>query len=339
MKMGVSKRGDHGKSLMFVLSSVLIPRAVICVLGACAICATPSALAFAPPSRAFTCRPFAGRASVSHSRTSVPAPLRAELDLTAEQEHAKEVFDEVDEEGTGTISPLELGSMLRMLDIDATDEDADALFKYLDVDGNGAIGFEEFLPWYTDAAEAAKESAATFQGIILGRRTVDQFDRTPIDDDVLQRAVKCAISAPNRSGSEPWRFISLGPDTVAKVAQLNKNMGGDEGSFVSWTAIPGWCVVTCERTPGDLEAEQEDFKSTCCAVQNFMLSMWSEGIGSKWTSGPVQMTSEFAELCGVNTEKERVAGVIWYGFARGGLINVAPKERTKRVTDVLNRLP
>lgn len=259
--------------------------------------------------------------------------------MSAEQLHAKEVFDEVDEQGDGSLSSDELGSMLRMLDIDATDEDANALFKYLDTDQNGGIAFDEFLPWYTDASEIAKESASTFQGLILGRRTVNQFDKTPVSDDVLKNAVKCAISAPNRSGSEPWRFISLGPETVAKIAQLNKDIGGTEGAFTGWTSIPGWCVVTCKRTHGDLDAEQEDYKSTCCAVQNFMLSMWSEGVGSKWTSGPVQLTNEFAALCGIDTKEERVTGVVWYGFASGGLSDVDPKERKKEVEDILIKLP
>lgn len=69
------------------------------------------------------------------------------------------------------------------------------------------------------------------------------------------------------------------------------------------------------------------------------LSLWSEGVGSKWTSGPVQRTPEFAEICGVDLEKERVAGVIWYGFASGGLVNADPKRRKKGVDDVLSSLP
>lgn len=42
-----------------------------------------------------------------------------------------------------------------------------------------------------------------------------------------------------------------------------------------------------------------------------MLSMWSEGVGTKWTDGSLQRTQEFADLVGVNTEEEKIAGVIW----------------------------
>lgn len=265
--------------------------------------------------------------------------------LSAEQEHAREVFSKWDSDGSGSISSSELGDMLRMLDIEATDEEANALFKYLDSEGRGEIQFEQFLPWYSDAAEASKEMTSTIQSVLIGRRTVGEFDQTPVQDDVLKRAVECAIAAPNRRMSEPWRFIKVGPETVKKFAELNSKINLDmetnekEKKVVDWTTIPGWCVVTSKLTPGDNNIELEDFKSTCCAIQNFMLSMWSEGIGTKWTSGPVQKTPEFAELCGVDANKEKVVGCIWYGFASGGLVNADPKRRKKSVDDVLSSIP
>lgn len=261
--------------------------------------------------------------------------------LTADQKRARDVFSLVteSESDSGTISEQELGEMLQMLAIDASEADAEALFRYLDANDDGSITFDEFLPWYDAAAATAQESASTFQSILMDRRTVHQFDERPVSDDVLRRAVQCAISAPNRSGSEPWRFIQVGPSTVEKIAQLNKDINGDEGSFSRWVKIPGWCVVTHRRSPDNAEAELENLKSTCCAVENFMLSMWSEGIGSKWTAGPVQRTPEFAKLCGIDSKTEEVAGVIWYGFASGGLMNVTPKQRKKGMEDVLFSVP
>ena len=237
--------------------------------------------------------------------------------------------------------------------IEANEDEAGALFKFLDVDGNGRIGLDEFLPWYQEAATVAKEQAAAFQSLLLSRRTVHSFlATTEIDDSVLYRAIQCAIAAPNRRGSEPWRFIKLGKETVAKVAQLkasrmkqgltdNHDENHDKDTTVQrWTQIPGWCVVTYPRHPAGNNWEQrEDFKSVCCAIQNFMLSMWSEGIGSKWTDGEIQRTREFAELCGVDYNKEKVAGVIWYGFATTGLGGAQPKKRTKGVNDVLEIRP
>jgi Ca2+-binding EF-hand superfamily protein len=283
-----------------------------------------------------------------HATTLLPnAPslivMKVFAALTAEQEHAREVFDSVDTDGSGSIDSIEMGDMLRMLDIEAASDEVDALFKYLDGDGNGEIDFADFLPWYSEAAQAAKEVSESFQTVLLGRRTVDKFDQTLVDDSVLRRAVQCAIAAPNRSKSEPWRFIKIGPKAVQKLAQLNTKLRMETESadhvVVDWTKIPGWSVVTTKLNDSTGEMELEDFKSTCCAVQNFMLSMWSEGIGSKWTSGPVQTSQEFADLCGVDTTKERVVGCIWYGFPSGGLINSDPRRRIKKVGDVLSSIP
>lgn len=255
-------------------------------------------------------------------------------------ERARDVFEQYDADGSGDITARELGDMLTSLDVEASQEEADALFRYLDSDGNGAISLSEFLPWYTEAAEAAKDVSSSFQALLTGRRTVDCFDQTPVSDDVLRRAIECAIAAPNRSQSEPWSFIQVGSETVSKFAALRAAMEKDNGEAITsdWTKIPGWCVVTTKLSK-DPEHELDDFKSTSCAVQNFMLSMWSEGIGSKWTSGPVQKTQEFADLCGVDTTKEKVAGCVWYGFATGGLKNADPKRRKKGVDDVLTTLP
>ena len=218
-----------------------------------------------PVSFAFT---PAALTRVSDLRTN-PVAFRPLFSLTSEQQHALEVFSLVDEDGSDSISSLELGEMLRNLDIEASDEEADALFKYLDTNSDGTIGFDEFLPWYTEAVECANETASAFQSILIGRRTVERFDQTPVADDVLRRAVECAIAAPNRSLSEPWRFIQIGPETVAKLDSLVESQQEDE--LLRWMAIPGWCVVTTKINPDNAEVELDDFKSTSCAVQNLMV--------------------------------------------------------------------
>lgn len=238
-----------------------------------------------------------------------------------------------------------LYGMLGALDIDATEEEAITLFKYLDVDGGGSVTLDEFLPWYAEAIDASQQVSIGFQNLVTSRRTVHKFDDTEVDDGVLRRALECAIAAPNRRGTEPWRFIKLGKQTVQKISTLREKLGDNMGgSFVSWTKVPHWIVVTYTKAapdsgPDGKMQQREDFKSTCCAVQNFLLSMWSEGIGTKWTDGPIQSTEEFASICGIDLEKEKVAGVIWYGFARGGLNKAAPKYRRKGVEEVLDILP
>ena len=125
---------------------------------------------------------------------------------SAEMAHAREVFSAFDADGSGTIGSQELGDMLSALDIDASDEETAALFRYLDADGTGGVSFEQFEPWYSEAADAAKQSAEVFQSIITSRRTVDSFDKTEVDQAVIRRAIECAIAAPV---STCWHFVRV----------------------------------------------------------------------------------------------------------------------------------
>lgn len=269
--------------------------------------------------------------------------VSSSIDHDSETLHS-DVTEENEAENSGILKG-DLYSMLQTLDIQATEEESEALFKYLDVDDSGIVTLDEFLPWYAEAVDSVQQMGMTFQQLVKSRRTVHKFDATEVDDGVLRRAIECAIAAPNRSGSEPWRFIKLGKKTIASLVELRGRIEGSGGSFVSWTRVPHWIVVTYPRKkpdsgPDGNMQQREDFKSVCCAVQNFMLSMWSEGIGTKWTDGPIQRTDEFAEICGVDFEKEKVAGVIWYGFAKGGLNRgVQAKYRKKGVEEVLDILP
>lgn len=311
---------------------------------------TPKTLAFVPASplnlvhtlmRQNTFLPKEGR-----SRILSPSSITCLRAASAEEIHAREVFSIVDADTSGAIDATELGEMLRMLDLDAKQSDADALFKYLDSEGTGAIKFDDFAPWYAEAISAAEVISETVRSNIIGRRTISMFDQTPVSDETFRRAIECAIAAPNQSMSEPWRFIKIGSETVKEIARMNTDILMDSGLWEAAGAkqlrllsIPGWCVVTSKLTPGDPQAEEEDFAATCCAMQNFMLSMWSEGIGTKWMRGPVTKTPEFAKLCGINTEEEKFVGCIWYGFASGGLTNTTPWQRKKSINDVLDIVP
>jgi len=259
-----------------------------------------------------------------------------------EYEHARELFDTIDTDNSGTICVAELGDLLSRLSVKTTQEEAEVLFSFLDKDGDGEISFDdEFKPWYDSILEAELLNRDIVQRTLMSRSTVNDFDETlHISDNVLNRAIQCAIAAPNHKLTEPWRFIKLGNETISKIANLNADSIKDPKKAKKkrerWAKIPGWCVVTSKLSDSKL-LEKEDYAATCCAIQNFMLSMWVEGVGTKWTSGDITRTQKFADLCGVDTEKEFVAGCIWYGFATTN--EVKPKKRKLGLEDVLTELP
>lgn len=178
---------------------------------------------------------------------------------------------------------------------------------------------------------------------LRSRRTVHNFDNArAVPDDVLHRAVEAATYAPNHKMTEPWLFRRLGPDAIQKIAELNAASIADPEKAAKkakrWVDIRNWLVVTSRVTPGDELLTLEDYAATCCAVQNLQLSFADEDVGTKWTSGDIQRTPEFERICGLDAASERVAGVIWYGYAADGVAPAAPK-RKLGVEEVLLSLP
>lgn len=261
-------------------------------------------------------------------------------------EHASEVFHLIDTDDSGLIDSDELAEVLKLLDINASGEEVSALAKYLDVNNDGDICEEDFLSWYQGAAETVATETNAVRQVLKGRRTVHNFDKSPVPDVVLRNAVEAAIAAPNHKMTEPWRFIKLGQNSISKIAKLNasdiakSNPVKASKKKTRWENIPGWCVVTCKKSEDKIQ-EEEDFAATACAIQNFQLSMWADGVGVKWTSGPITRTKEFADICGIDLTKEKFVGCLWYGFASGGLGNLIKNgpDRKKSVDSVLSTLP
>ena len=261
-------------------------------------------------------------------------------------EHAKEVFHLIDTDDSGLICADELSNVLERLDINASEEEVNALAKYLDLNDDGDICEEDFLAWYQEAATTVASETNAVRQALLTRRTVNNFDKTPVPDVVLRNAIEAAIAAPNHKLTEPWRFIQLGQETISKIAELNaaeiakKDPEKGAKKKARWENIPGWCVVTCKKSDDELQQE-EDLAAVACAIQNFQLSMWADGVGVKWTSGPITRSPEFSELCGIDTETEKHVGTLWYGFASGGFAQLMDQgpNRKKSVDDVLSSLP
>ena len=187
--------------------------------------------------------------------------------------------------------------------------------------------------------DAMDEKKKIVYDALYNRRTTNDFDTTPVDDSVVLECVRAARYAPNHKLTEPWRFIQLGTKTINKIAEMNaasiKDPEKQQKKLKRWADVPGWMVVTSQLSEDELTT-QEDYAATCCAIQNFQLAMYAEGLGTKWTTGDITRSDEFYELIGVDKTTDRVAGVIWYGFAAK---EAKYPFRKLHVEDVLSKLP
>lgn len=158
--------------------------------------------------------------------------------------------------------------------------------------------------------------------LLQERRTIHEFrpGELPPQETIIE-AIDAARWAPNHHLTEPWHFYLLGPETIREIVALNtgivESSKGEKAAAIKqerWSAIPGWLIVTCDRSEDSVRS-REDYAACCCAVQNMMLYLYNAGIGVKWTTGDVIRDPRFYDLIWVDPAAEEVVGLFWYGYA------------------------
>jgi coenzyme F420-0:L-glutamate ligase/coenzyme F420-1:gamma-L-glutamate ligase len=144
--------------------------------------------------------------------------------------------------------------------------------------------------------------------VVYARRTIRDFSPAPVDPAAVHRAVAAAISAPAPHHTTPWRFVLLENPTTrtalldamreAWITDLRAD-GFTESSIAKrlrrgdvlrnapYLAIP--CLVMdgshTYPDPRRNTAEREMFTvATGAGVQNFLIHLAVEGLGSAWVS-------------------------------------------------------
>jgi len=186
--------------------------------------------------------------------------------------------------------------------------------------------------------EPGAVASATAAMLLRGRRSYDKYLPDPVPETVIESAIEVARWAPNHHLTEPWHFYLLGPESKAAIVERNtelveadRGLEAAEAKRAKWGAVPGWLVVTCLRST-DPKTAREDYAACCCAVQNLMLYLWSEGVGSKWTTGKVTEDSSFPRIVGFDPEVEEPVALLWYGYP-----DQKPSARRKPVKGILER--
>lgn len=177
-------------------------------------------------------------------------------------------------------------------------------------------------------AEPDSTQQTLLQELIHTRRTHFQFLDTPLPEGALDRALAAAHWAPNHKRTFPWRFMLPGPQMQSQLVEYfaqklqrkleNRGMPAAEipdmilKSRARQEKMPLQIIVYSTQT-GNAHQNQEDYASTCCAIQNLTLSLWSEGIASGWKTFD---NPDAYALTGLNPEENLLVGLIQAGFPR-----------------------
>ena len=234
------------------------------------------------------------------------------------------------------------------------------------------------------------QKAFDLQELMQTRRSTSRFESILVQDQessinpsnqkqnqlqqlnaALERAVQCAIYAPNHKHTEPFTFKRMMAPSKAterlaqiayEVAAKSKSEAVARNKREKWSNVPAFLValvggqtpimdgvgiVECGNSEGgaeyyatqplmtpQTERQLEDYACSCAAIQNVLLSLHAEGYGSKWATGPVIRCQAFRDLVGAKCD-EMVVGLVMVGVPLNGKLPRKPRKRRGLEGDVL----
>jgi nitroreductase len=185
------------------------------------------------------------------------------------------------------------------------------------------------------------------QNNFLTRRSIYRFSNRDVEHNYLEIGFEAARHAPCHKQTHPWKFYIMGKETRNKIIPIvelmarEKAIGSKEDiKFGINKAIskikdaPALIAVTTSININDTFRDEEDYAATVCALHNFVLSMWEQGIGSQWSTGSITRHDMSYRALNISSEEERIIG-----FIRVGYPDVIPERKKKSISEIRFYLP
>ena len=184
------------------------------------------------------------------------------------------------------------------------------------------------------------QKARSFEDVINSRVTIHDFKTEAVPREIIDKALLSFAATPNHFLTKPWRIYVLGKKCVTEIVELNSSRvridKGERAAQIKrerWAKVPCWILVNCTISEEEIRF-QEDYAACACGIQNMMLTFWSNGYGTKWTTGPVTRYPDFPDIVGFDSNEEVVVGLLW-----AGLPNTIPEKRARDSSRKVTWLP
>ena len=96
---------------------------------------------------------------------------------------------------------------------------------------------EKFKPTKLSLVELSLRSKKFYE-LIRKRRSIREFDKTPIKDEIIKNAILSAGSAPNGANLQPWHFVIIKNKKIKKA--IRKAAEKEEKKFYNKVAPTEW---------------------------------------------------------------------------------------------------
>ena len=83
-----------------------------------------------------------------------------------------------------------------------------------------------------------KKKSEEFYKMIKKRRSIRNFKKSKIDDDIIKNAILAAGSAPNGANLQPWHFVVIKEEKIKKKIKIAAEK--EEANFYNYKASTEW---------------------------------------------------------------------------------------------------
>lgn len=164
------------------------------------------------------------------------------------------------------------------------------------------------------------------QKLILGRRShyVKEFTGEIVPDDVIERMLANAQSAPNHKATKPWRFHVFKGEALHKLCLAMedfylKNTEAEKFSQQKLDKIRTYKekishIISIGMHPSGMVPEWEELAATAAAVQNMWLTLGDEKhAAGYWSSGNGTGTEFMRDFTGLESGDKQL-GFFFLGW-------------------------
>ena len=157
---------------------------------------------------------------------------------------------------------------------------------------------------------------------IKQRRTIHSFSNKKVPKEVIERSIHAANLAPCHRMTFPWRFTSLGIHKRELLFQLQLSLKFGDKPIDEFNCKkikdkilnPSHLLVATQICTDNQVQKLEDYAACACAIQNLSLSLVSDGVGYKWSTGKITTDPNTYQIAEIDPSEEEIIGFIWIGY-------------------------
>lgn len=182
--------------------------------------------------------------------------------------------------------------------------------------------------------------------LLLERRTVHQFKPEVIDKELIDQALVSSLHVPNHRSTNPVRYYRVGKETRERLLSVAISLKKEKQSNLEVTPTvleairsqylyPDTLLVVTQLRSEIPIQQHEDFATLACGLHNISLVLWTQNIGTKWSSGDATRDPRTYEILGIDKAVETIEAFFWIGVP----LQIPKTPPKPKLNDVLIELP